>query len=439
MDYRTINAPPEERFYRVAKQNDEHWIDLGDQTGDAIRITADGWSIISYDEITVPFTRSKETMPLYRPVGPGEGKFLNILEFCNTDENGAANMLAFMLAALTREAEYPIGLVEGEQNTGKTYLVNSIKRLIDPTDAGILTVPETQQDVLELLEHNHLIVLDNLEYKEFPAPAKTVFSRIATGGKHGHPVLLNGTKNTLTRGPEFSRGLLIATKRISPLRVRDLEQMNEVRDQYGPSVLGALLDSLVLDLQNNITPSSYHRMRKAVKRAEVSASRNGFEVDFLVEAIDKPHEEKRKADFQYFETSNAYIKVVEAEGPFEATVGELYEKVQKKAKAKRYLKSAAEFTVWLNDDAAQEEIRKFFGITRTGPRKSNGKLLYSFYKIEPMGGGIKARLFAHVIDPATSFEDLVGRLEGFLEKHPEAAKRYSQDAIISFVKRNKKV
>ncbi|MCA3302254.1 MAG: hypothetical protein INF98_08805, partial [Roseomonas sp.] len=128
-------------WHRTAEHNGEIWIDLGgrDPGGerDAVRITGEGWRITPAKDVPANFLRDKDALPLPKPVR-GEAQWGDIRRVINVETDQDVVLLwAYLFAALRPFADgvgqYPIGLVHGEQGTGKSKALKILQALIDPS------------------------------------------------------------------------------------------------------------------------------------------------------------------------------------------------------------------------------------------------------------------------------------------------------------------
>lgn len=101
---------------RVANYSGAVFIDLGDPSWQAIRVTPSGWEVIS--AAPVAFRRSKGLTALPRPIPGGSVELLrDVLNIA--DEAHWTLLVAFLLAALRPCGPYPAFVLDGEQGTGK--------------------------------------------------------------------------------------------------------------------------------------------------------------------------------------------------------------------------------------------------------------------------------------------------------------------------------
>lgn len=70
-------------------------------------------------------------------------------------------VVAFLVNALKPSGPFMSLLVEGEQGTGKSFLCEVIKLLIDPNLATRLRLPGEPRDLMIQAKHSRLLMFDN--------------------------------------------------------------------------------------------------------------------------------------------------------------------------------------------------------------------------------------------------------------------------------------
>jgi hypothetical protein len=112
---------------RIAGHSGAIYIDVGDATWRAIKITAVGWEVIS--DPPVRFRRSRGTGAIPTPISGGSVGALRA--FCNVSDDEFILLVGYMLAVLRPNSTYPVLVLTGEQGSAKTTLLKFIQRLTD--------------------------------------------------------------------------------------------------------------------------------------------------------------------------------------------------------------------------------------------------------------------------------------------------------------------
>jgi len=249
----------------------------------------------------------------------------------NLTDEGVANLFAFMLAAMTDgDGPYPIALIIGNINTGKSWITEAVKGLIDAehelTMRDRVVVPENPKELVDLAERHRLVCLDDLTYykdQDF-FRMKDAITRLTDF----QPVLVNGTKNTLLRDKEFSRVFVIQTNdKLAEHKTK--QELRAIAERYRPSILKGLENALELWKQDSQKkPISFHRCQKAVARAETGAVVNGFDLDELLMHIHLPIAKKRERDLEGLVIFSTLTRILQKkEEPIRASMGEMRQKV----------------------------------------------------------------------------------------------------------------
>jgi len=133
---------PQPVCLRVGRHGDAIVVDMGTETGQAITITADGWSVQA--DSPVIFRRSELTHPLPEPARGGSLDGLRPL--INLPEDDYRLAIGWVVAAYFPAIPHPILMVQGEQGTAKSNLIRSLLALIDPQPAADREPPADKRE-----------------------------------------------------------------------------------------------------------------------------------------------------------------------------------------------------------------------------------------------------------------------------------------------------
>lgn len=248
-------------FCRIAGNDGAIYIDVGDATWRAIEVTARGWNVI--DRPPVRFVRSASTKALPLPQ-PG-GKIAELRPFCNVkSDDEFILVVAYILAAMRPDANYPILTVTGEQGSSKSTLGRIVQQLVDPRIPAHRTLPRDEADLIVAAKGAHLLNFDNISgMADWLSDA---FCRISTGGGAGkrklytdddeilfsgrRPVFLNGIEDVVVRPDLVDRAIMLTMERILDVNRRDEKEFDAEFERAAPKIFGALLDGLSAGLKN---------------------------------------------------------------------------------------------------------------------------------------------------------------------------------------------
>ena len=246
---------------RIAEHEGEIYIDLADDEWQAIRVTPDGWSIVSNPPVR--FIRPRGLLPLPTPVRGGSiddlRDFLNVI-----DKDAFVLVIAWLLAALRPVGPYPVANFTGEQGTAKSTGQRMLRRLVDPNKAPLRAEPREPRDLVIAAKNAHVIGLDNIS--RIPAWMSDGLCRLATGGGFAtrelytdaeeiiftaqRPALINGIVNAVTRSDLADRALAIELAVIPDDQRRAETDLWADFDAAAPGILGALLDGVAAGMKN---------------------------------------------------------------------------------------------------------------------------------------------------------------------------------------------
>ena len=261
-----------ELHLRVASVDDELWLDLGDSTGRAIRVTTDGWSIES--SAPMLFKRTILNGPLPEPIPGGDlGDLWSLLNVTKADRPLLA---AWLIAALFEDIPHPVLGIFGEQGTGKTTAQKMIVMAIDPGPVPTRKPPRDPESWVTAAAGSWLVGLDNLSdvrpwLSDSICRAVTgegdVRRKLYTDGEHSifafrRCICLNGIDLGATRGDLAERMLPINLERIPESRRQTEESLWPNWRRSHSRILGAILDlaSQVLSVLHSVELASKPRM-----------------------------------------------------------------------------------------------------------------------------------------------------------------------------------
>jgi hypothetical protein len=173
-------------------------------------------------------------------------------------------LVAYALAALRPNSNYPVLCLAGEQGSGKTSLVRFLGWLIDARSPQLRTMAAEERDLIVAARHAHFIAFDNIS--GLSDSMSDAICRLSTGGGHGErelytnreestfegrrPVCLNGIEDVVTRPDLVERALMLLLVAIAPNSRRDEKETQKDFGAEAPAIFGALLDGLVVGLLN---------------------------------------------------------------------------------------------------------------------------------------------------------------------------------------------
>jgi hypothetical protein len=261
----TLAMPTYRPGVRLLEYRGAIWIDLGDDTFRAIRVTSDGWTVETRAD--APLIRPDGLRALPVPVRDANalGLLRRLLNFADDDEGKASFRLAvaWLVAALHPTGPYPVLALDGEQGSGKTTAARMLRRLVDPNAADLRALPRNEDDLLIAALNGRVVAFDNVSWLE-PWLADAL-CRVATGAGFGkrmlysdlgetivsvcRPVLLNGIPSLLARGDLADRSIAVTLPHIPDDKRRPESEVWAQFEATAPGILALLLDGLATALR----------------------------------------------------------------------------------------------------------------------------------------------------------------------------------------------
>ncbi|WP_025273424.1 hypothetical protein [Haloglycomyces albus] len=242
----------EELHLRVAEHEEDMWVDLGDTTGQAIRIRDGRWAVA--DQPPVHFRRTALNSPLPQPERGGD--LSELWEWLNVTDADKPLLLAWLVAAFFPRIPHPVLSITGEQGTGKTTAEKLLVSLLDPSPVPVRTAPSDKEAWVTAAAGSWVVGLDNLSViphwlSDTICRAVTgdgdVRRRLYTDGEHSvfafrRAVVLNGIDLGAVAGDLADRMIPVELEPIAEDQRLDETTMGDKWTAAHPRLLGALLD-----------------------------------------------------------------------------------------------------------------------------------------------------------------------------------------------------
>jgi hypothetical protein len=266
-ELKTLSSLAEKRHevhVRFAGHGSEAYLDLGGDKWEQVRITADGWSVISSLESPVKFTRPNEALPLPYPE-PG-GSLEAIRDILNLDRNEHEWMMlvSWLVGTLQPAGAYPLLFIYGEQGSAKSTATQLIRSLVDPSTIPLRTLPRSERDLSIAASRAWMLAYDNVS--TLSPKLSDAFCRLATGGGFAtrqlytdtdeiiltskRPIIMNGITNFAERQDLMDRGIVVNMPTIAERNRKPERDIEREWKAVKPRVLGALCDAVVEGLRN---------------------------------------------------------------------------------------------------------------------------------------------------------------------------------------------
>jgi len=323
---------------RVAGDEQKIAVDLGLMDGRFVQIDRDGWQI--EQPASRKFVRGAGFGSL--PVPQVGGDLTRLRRFLGLDEHNYRLLIAFLLNALKPQGPYFIFLVEGEQGSGKSFVCEVIKRIIDPNRALRLRLPDKPQDLMIQAKEYRLLNFDNAS--GMSAEMSDALCSLATGGglavrklysdgelfvmNYSRPFVINGIGGYANRPDLMERAIPI---KLPPMpeggRKTEAELLAEF-DQMLPGLLGALYNAVshALRVYDTTEPPRHLRMADAARWIKAAEEGVGEQPGSMIDAIAIAQNEFVVERINDDPLVVALRKII-GPMPFEGYVGDLFGKI----------------------------------------------------------------------------------------------------------------
>jgi hypothetical protein len=275
-------------FVRVGRDGDDpesaYILDLGDPSGRAIEIHAQGWFAV--DRPTVHFRRPSGQLPL--PVPSHHGSIDLLRPFVNLNDDDFRLMVTWITAALRPVGPYPVLVLNGPQSSAKTTLAKILRLLVDPQVCPVVYLPESTQDLMATAVNGWLLAYDNIS--SIHRWQSNAFCQLVFGAAFAGRALYTNNEQTVIHAqrPVFLSGIVdfvhwpdlrdrcifLHLPPIPPTSRRTQEEFwSSFRADY-QRILGALLDAIsgglrelpAVDLKELPRMADYAEWGEAVSR-----------------------------------------------------------------------------------------------------------------------------------------------------------------------------
>lgn len=250
-----FEGPRRKVHLRVGELNGKLYLDLCNDTWNAVEIGSDGWRIV--DEPPVRFRRTPGMQPL--PIPEPGGSIELLRQYLNVrKESDFVLVVAWVLAALRNHGPYPVLVLSGEQGAAKSTFTAMLRSLIDPNTALIRALPRLDHEFFIAANNGHVLAYDNLSV--LSAGISDTLCRLSTGGgfsvrrlysdqeevlfEAARPMILNGIEEMVKRSDLADRSLFLELEAIPEGHRRPESELWSGFNAARPKILGTLLDAV---------------------------------------------------------------------------------------------------------------------------------------------------------------------------------------------------
>ena len=331
---------------RIAQHGDDLYYDLSDEGHRAIRVTAEGWSIV--DRPPILFRRETHQQPQREPTSGGD--LTELFEFIPVTKNAQSLLLVWLAACLIPEIAHPILILHGPQGSGKSTAFRYLRSLIDPSIMQTMSLPRCDA-ITQMLSHHWFNPLDNID--GFSREVSDVLCRAVTGDaqmKRAHYtndddfiyqyrrcIGINGINIAATRPDLLDRSILIALDRILETERRTEKALQERWHALQPRIFAGLLDALSRAMRIYPTIELKHTPRMADFAYWGCAIAEAMDIDreIFLDAYADNIEQQNQEALTSMPMGEAVIALMQETDEWQGTPSQLLSALEQKAASLR--------------------------------------------------------------------------------------------------------
>jgi hypothetical protein len=254
------DGTPQRRMQlRTAAVDGRIYVDLCNEQFQCVELDENGWRVIDTPQ-QVQFRRTPGMRALPVPLSGGNIEMLR--PFTNLTDSDFILFVAVLLDAF-RQGKHPVLNLIGEFGTAKSTLAKIFKKLIDPDETELRSLPGTIRDMFIAVDNARIRAWDNIS-KITPAISNAL-CELSDGSGFGirklytdadeyrvqgsRSIILTGLTNCATRPDLSSRTVMLKLQPIKEEARRSEVELWARFDDACPLILGALLDALAFGLK----------------------------------------------------------------------------------------------------------------------------------------------------------------------------------------------
>jgi len=314
-------------------------------SGLIIHVTPDGWESINpfghkeniECKIYTPLMiKTKGMMSMPFPVC-GHGNLYDLHKFLRTKDDNEKFLLivAFIIQSFFYTMQFPIVVITAEPGSGKSFTTRMIKRIIDPHEAPILSVPHNAKDMFSTAGVSWLMAYDN--FSKVPGWLSDLFCRFSTGGgtidrelftngeayvySAKRPAIVNGINDFFAESDVLERAITFENKRIEPKERRPESELLQEFENLLPGIFFDLLGLLsdVLRILPNVEIDEPTRLADFCNIGTAAAIAMGFDEMAFMDAYKKNLKDANNIVLESSVIAPVIKKLIEKEKKFEGT------------------------------------------------------------------------------------------------------------------------
>lgn len=251
-------------YEELSDKSEKLYLCLHNRESEVVEVDSNGWRVIPEMTADVLFENPGMMKPLFRP--ERGGSISELREFVNVSKEHFMLVVGWLLVALNVKGtmDCPILWINAPKGTGKTTATKYLKRLIDPDTGGTIAPVAKIRDFAASVSSRFVVAVDNLS--KISLKMSDTYCRAVTGDTisrrklftdntvnnvnlHAR-LIMNGMNYAPARSDLQDRCFQIKLQRLSQMTRKTNEELEQMFEERGPYILGALLDALSAGLGN---------------------------------------------------------------------------------------------------------------------------------------------------------------------------------------------
>ncbi len=242
-------------YNRVAEHDGAIWYDLADPAWRAVKITPDGWNVVT--DVPILFRRYPHQQAQIEPTQGGDVKeFLKLVNI--QDEDHKIVLLVWIVSCFIPDFPHPIPNFYGAQGSAKSFLSKFLRKLIDPSRIEAMSFPKDTNELAQVLFHHHCVFFDNVSH--LPDQVSDALCKAVTGDGLSRRTLYTDEEDTIfsfqrclginginiaAKNPDLlERSILFELQRVPPSQRRQEGELLECFENERPRIMGSIFDAV---------------------------------------------------------------------------------------------------------------------------------------------------------------------------------------------------
>jgi hypothetical protein len=320
---------------RVAGDDRAIYVDLGNDSWEAVKITGEGWEVVP--DIPVRFWRPSGIQALPRP--KRGGTIDDLRPFLNLgSEHQWILSVSWLIGALRPRGPFPQLILEGPHGSAKSTTARVLRALVDPNTSPLRAEPTNTRDLMISSKNSWCLGFDNLS--AISPSTCDALCRLSTGGGFStrelfsddgekifegmRPVLLNGIDIGIERTDLLDRAIVLSLPSICEGARKTEAKFWEHFEAVRPFVLGTLFDAVACAVRRlpEVQPVNLPRMADFATWICAAEPALGWTAGTFLEAYRRNREDSNALGLESSPLVHPIMRIAER-GSWQGTATEL--------------------------------------------------------------------------------------------------------------------